>query len=1286
MTIRQDTRRLLIAGHYGHGNLGDEAVLEGILAGLRGVRPAVEVTVVSANPEVTAEVYSVRAIHERNRVALVDAAGVADLLLIGGGGPFRDDPGLDDDSMCNRLPWGLPLHLALAALVALKRRPFMIYAVGLAPFSTPASKLYTRLAFERASRATVRDAASLELAASIGIDTARVETTADPAFLVTTAPHRDVRALLEQVAVPAAGTRLIAVSVHHSDCNPDPSEWQRRLAIALDQLVAEERATVLFVPFQHGAEGNLTGDRAVAEGVRNGMRRQDATRIFDRPLNPGEVQGIFAAADLVVATHLHGVILALNACTPIVTGIAGADVRDVMQQVGLQKYALDLATAEAGVIADGAREALNARDRIRSGLGKATTALRMAADRNRSVLQDLLACPEADLPLSAEWWSLLDDLLWSEMRRSAADALRIDALEAEVKRRSGEREQLARAHASASHMLAERTAELNVLAAELARVTRDLEWRPVHSAGRLRRAGRRGLVHAWRLSTRAVATIIGRPLRLLAAAYEAVVPKPAQGALRRALIRRLMSWPAYAFDRYKRQRVALYGLDLQGLHSPGPRGLVSVVLPIYNGAGLMREAIDSVLGQTYADLELIIVDDGSVDETPAIADAYARADRRVRVVRQANAKLPAALSQGFRLARGEYLTWTSADNRLKPDCLDKMVHCLSRHPDWDMAYGNLDMIGADGQPLRNTTYWDGRQVPPGSEHVHVVATTGQLNVVPNNHVGASLLYRRRVAELIGDYSRRRFVLEDYDYWMRVNALMTLRHTDFTDPVTDYRFHQASLSARWNELDMFRHRDRLMVFDDFRRDFYLMPMVWILDGDAGEEENVLRGCLSAAGHLSYDGTYPLGALPRSGLPTVYAHLTSDPEHAVVGREDLPAGTLRVLVATSGALPTAVSGAWDLCCAWGVRPSLPLLTGASRGWLAAADAQTLFQAVDIRAKSAELERMEERAENSEAPSLDASVVISTMAPSERLQRAVRSVAEQTFDPARYELIVVSNTVADRELESTIEVLRTTAFAGRPDRLRFVVCPVRGLSAARNAGLAEARGEIVCFLDDDAVAAENWLAATIDAFATHPLAGVVGGHIVLEAPTPAPQALRRGWEKYWSQFVTDYRAYAEVGDWRQFPWGANWSARRIALRQIGGFRTRYGRTGDNFGGGEELVAACLIQRLGYTIGIEPRSVVTHDVVPQRFTFDHVRRTMDAGIQVGYRAKRDLYLPHGAGGVMAALGDLFTHHFDRTVEAGRYRWVDAYYRKAAQLRRIATALGDIANRARSPIVGNRS
>ena len=101
--------------------------------------------------------------------------------------------------------------------------------------------------------------------------------------------------------------------------------------------------------------------------------------------------------------------------------------------------------------------------------------------------------------------------------------------------------------------------------------------------------------------------------------------------------------------------------------------LISIVLPIYNGEKYMKQSIDSVINQTYANWELLIVDDGSTDNTAAIAREYAEKDNRIKYYKNPqNMRLPKTLNRGFSLATGDYLTWTSDDNYYYPTALEIM--------------------------------------------------------------------------------------------------------------------------------------------------------------------------------------------------------------------------------------------------------------------------------------------------------------------------------------------------------------------------------------------------------------------------------------------------------------------------------------------------------------------------------------------------------------------------------------------------------------------------------------
>lgn len=202
---------------------------------------------------------------------------------------------------------------------------------------------------------------------------------------------------------------------------------------------------------------------------------------------------------------------------------------------------------------------------------------------------------------------------------------------------------------------------------------------------------------------------------------------------------------------------------------------VSIVLPTYNRAQMIGPAIASCLGQTYRNIEVVVVDDGSTDETPAVVREAAQQDSRLRYLRQENAKIPAALNTGFRAAQGEFLTWTSDDNAYEPKAIELMASYLREHPEVGLVYCDCQIVNSKDEVVRLS-----RRKPP--------ATIGKKNCV-----GACFMYRRTVAEVVGEYDREAFLAEDYDYWLRISKVAPLAHMAGIAPYR-FRVHERSLSS------------------------------------------------------------------------------------------------------------------------------------------------------------------------------------------------------------------------------------------------------------------------------------------------------------------------------------------------------------------------------------------------------------------------------------------------------------------------------------------------------------
>ncbi len=203
--------------------------------------------------------------------------------------------------------------------------------------------------------------------------------------------------------------------------------------------------------------------------------------------------------------------------------------------------------------------------------------------------------------------------------------------------------------------------------------------------------------------------------------------------------------------------------------------LISIVLPVYNGARFLPESLASVVAQTYRHWELICVDDTSTDATPAILAEWAAREPRIRVIRhEVNKRLPGALNTGFAAARGDLLTWSSDDNHYRPHALETLAERLRVNPALDFVYSDYALMDEDGQIT-------GVSVAPPPE-----------GLITGNDGLPSFLYRRRVYERVGDYAVDLFLAEDYDYWLRVIAAgFTLE--PIHEILYEYRRHANSLT-------------------------------------------------------------------------------------------------------------------------------------------------------------------------------------------------------------------------------------------------------------------------------------------------------------------------------------------------------------------------------------------------------------------------------------------------------------------------------------------------------------
>ena len=214
-----------------------------------------------------------------------------------------------------------------------------------------------------------------------------------------------------------------------------------------------------------------------------------------------------------------------------------------------------------------------------------------------------------------------------------------------------------------------------------------------------------------------------------------------------------------------------------------PRPTVSVVMPVKDGARFISEALRSIGVQTFEDLEVVVVDDGSTDGTPAIVRDHAADDPRIRLVEQDHRGLAGALNTGLRAARAPWIARLDADDHALPGRLARQLEVAARRPDVAVWAGWALTMDASGRVIGQVTTG-----PLTDEEFRRAHAAGFVEILH-----PTVLARRDVLLQVGGYDDRLMIGEDVELWDRVGevaAILTL-----PEPLIRFRVHPDSASTR-----------------------------------------------------------------------------------------------------------------------------------------------------------------------------------------------------------------------------------------------------------------------------------------------------------------------------------------------------------------------------------------------------------------------------------------------------------------------------------------------------------
>lgn len=304
---RSDTRRgdVLISGYYGFGNIGDDSLLSCILASLREADPQLRVTVLAKNPRKMRRRFAVRCISRTNIPAIVREMRHARLLISGGGSLLQD----------NTSTKSLLYYLSIINLAQRHGLPVMLYANGIGPLYRPANRARAARALEKIDLITLRDPASLEELAALGVELGeRVRLTADPAFTLSPASDARIRYLFARIGFRTEQSYYaLSLRAWHmlgaSSGMLDEREFEDEVVVAAENIYARTGLLPIFIPMQAELDAPI---------CRRLLTRAPAGSLLLDHLTASELCGLLPRLKLAVGMRLHMLIYATHMHTPAI--------------------------------------------------------------------------------------------------------------------------------------------------------------------------------------------------------------------------------------------------------------------------------------------------------------------------------------------------------------------------------------------------------------------------------------------------------------------------------------------------------------------------------------------------------------------------------------------------------------------------------------------------------------------------------------------------------------------------------------------------------------------------------------------------------------------------------------------------------------------------------------------------------------------------------------------------------------------------------------------------------
>jgi polysaccharide pyruvyl transferase CsaB len=308
--------KILISGYYGFNNIGDESILKAVVDNLYEKLDNIDVTVLSKNPESTAEKYRVKSVDRKSVKAILTSLKKCDLLISGGGSLLQD-------ATSKR---SIIYYLTIIKMALVLRKKVLIYSQGIGPINSKFNRFATARILRRVSGIVVRDKTSKELLVEIGVEPERILVTADPVLRIKPVPVcAGMEILKKEGFIPQEGKTKVGFAIRERRSD---DAFISELCLSMERLIAEQNAQIVLIPF------HFSEDIPVIEELEK--RLGDKVFAVKNKYLTEEMLSIIGNMDVLVGVRLHALIHAAIMNVSMIAVSYDPKINSFMKSIGMK--------------------------------------------------------------------------------------------------------------------------------------------------------------------------------------------------------------------------------------------------------------------------------------------------------------------------------------------------------------------------------------------------------------------------------------------------------------------------------------------------------------------------------------------------------------------------------------------------------------------------------------------------------------------------------------------------------------------------------------------------------------------------------------------------------------------------------------------------------------------------------------------------------------------------------------------------------------------------------------